>query len=136
MLLKNKRIFIIEDNLNNRAITQTVLEQQGARTAFERWGTDVVEKIEKFMPVDLILLDLMFPNGVTGYDIFTEIRNHDPLRRIPIVAVSAADPGEAISRTQELGFNGYISKPIHFTNFPKQLLAILSGDAVWDFNDS
>lgn len=135
MLLKHKRIFIIEDNLNNRAITQMILEQQGARTAFERWGPDAVEKLEKFLPVDLILLDLMFPGGITGYDIFEAIRGTEALRHIPIVAVSAADPSVAIAKTQELGFNGYISKPIQFTGFPKQILAVLNGESVWDSHD-
>jgi two-component system, chemotaxis family, sensor kinase CheA len=135
MLLKNKRIFMIEDNLNNRAITQMLLEQQGARTAFERWGTDVIDKLEKFMPIDLILLDLMFPGGVSGYDIFLDIRRHEEFQHIPIAAVSAADPGMAISKTQELGFNGYISKPINFMTFPKQILSLINGESFWDVHD-
>jgi CheY-like chemotaxis protein len=135
MLLKNKRIFMIEDNLNNRAITQMLLEQQGARTAFERWGMDVIEKLEKFMPIDLILLDLMFPGGITGYDIFLNIRSYEQFRHIPIAAISASDPGMAISKTQEMGFNGYISKPINMMIFPQQILALLNGETVWDSHD-
>ncbi len=36
MLLKDKRINYIEDDLNNRAVVQTIQEQHGAKFACER----------------------------------------------------------------------------------------------------
>lgn len=132
MRLKDKRIFMIEDNLNNRAITQLLLEQQGAKTSFERWGKDTVAQVKKFMPVDLILLDLMFPNGVSGYDIFVELRHDKQLAHIPIVALSASDASVAIPKAQDLGFNGYLSKPIDFANFIGQIVKILDGERIWE----
>jgi len=134
MLLKGKRIFLVEDNLANRAIEQLLLEQQGARTAIERWGTNTIESLRSFMPVDIILLDLMFPNGVTGYDIFDQIRAHNEFDNIPVIAVSASDPSSAISRTREQGFDGFISKPVRFDQFPKQIAKALEGEGIWDGN--
>lgn len=131
MLLQNKRIFIVEDNLANRAIEQILLEQEGARTAFERWGTHTIEKLRQFAPVDIILLDLMFPNDVTGYDIFDEIRKYEEFRHIPIVAVSASDPASAIPKTRAYGFDGYISKPVIFDLFPRQIADLMVGQPVW-----
>lgn len=131
MLLKGKRIFIVEDNLENRAIAQMLLEKNGAKTAIERWGTDVTERMQRFMPIDLIILDLMFPGNVTGYDIFEEIRHHAEYKDIPIIAVSAADASIAIPETQRRGFSGFISKPIDFTLFPKQIARVLDGEAIW-----
>lgn len=130
--LNNKRIFLIEDNLGNRAIMQTLLESQGAKTNFERWGIDTIAKLEAFHPVDIILLDLMLPRGVTGYDIFSEIRNHHQLKHVPIVAVSASDASSAIPKTRSMGFNGFISKPIDYDRFPEQIIAILKNQPVWD----
>jgi CheY-like chemotaxis protein len=132
MLLRNKRVFIIEDNLNNRAIVQLILEREGAYTAFERWGVHVIEQLVKFMPIDVILLDLMFPNGVTGYDVFDKIRADAQFRHIPIVAVSAADTSTAIPKTKERGFSGYISKPVDFLRLPHQILSIIKGEELWD----
>src|SRR4051794_7873037 len=97
MAVKGKRIFIIEDNVGNRVITQLLLEQAGAITAMDRWGVDVIKKLDAFEPVDLILLDLMLPNNVTGYQIFDEIRDYPRYHHVPIVAVSAADPTTAVS---------------------------------------
>ena len=91
---------------------QILLEQHGAKTSFERWGKDTVKRLKAFAPVDIILLDLMFPNNVTGYDIFDRIRMHAEFQHIPIVAVSASDPSVAIPKTKAKGFSGFITKPI------------------------
>ena len=69
-LLENKRIFIVEDNLQNRVVFQILLNAQGARVEFDRWGRDTISRLQSFEPVDLIILDLMLGGGVTGYDIF------------------------------------------------------------------
>jgi two-component system cell cycle response regulator DivK len=131
MLLQNKRIFLIEDNLENRVIMKIMLEMHGAVTAYERWGTSTLSRLRAFAPVDLILLDLMFPFGVTGYDIFNEIRAQPDFAGVPIVAVSASDESEAIPRTQAQGFAGFISKPIHDEQFPLQIAAALEHRPVW-----
>jgi CheY-like chemotaxis protein len=131
LLLQDKRIFLVEDNLSNRAIMQMILEQQGARTSFERWGTETVSRLKSFEPVDLILLDLMFPNSVTGYEVFDKIRENREFLHVPIVAVSASEASESIPKTRSYGFAGFISKPIDMDRFPKQIAAILRGDSVW-----
>ena len=46
MLLVNKRIFIVEDNLANRTIMQLLLEKHGAQVSFEVAG--------KWMSADVI----------------------------------------------------------------------------------
>lgn len=126
MFLLKKRIFIIEDNIVNRAIAQLLLEQQGAKTAIDRWGIDTVTRLHNFMPVDIILMDLMFPNGITGYDIFDQIRSYPEFDHIPIVAVSASDPAEAIQRTKAHGFDGFISKPLSPTSFARQIADMIT----------
>ena len=132
MLLSNKRIFIVEDNLSNRAIAQMLLEASGARTAIDRWGTNAVNRMREFAPIDLVILDLMFPDGISGYDIYDEIRSHSEFDQVPIIAVSAADPTTAIPLTQEKGFAGFISKPLDFNQFPQQICRIIGGEKIWD----
>jgi CheY-like chemotaxis protein len=129
--LEGKRIFIVEDILANRAIEQLLLEQAGAKIGFERWGTETTKKLRLFMPVDVILLDLMFPNGITGYSVFTVIRTYPEFRHIPIVAVSASDPMSAIPQTRSHGFNGFIAKPVDFDLFADQIAEVINGKTIW-----
>ncbi|MBX3061851.1 MAG: response regulator [Anaerolineae bacterium] len=135
MLLKGKRIFIVEDNLSNRVVFQMMLLVEGATIEFERWGRDAVLRLQRFSDVDLIILDLMLHNGVSGYDIFQEIRQRPEFDKIPIVAVSAADASVAIPKTQQMGFSGFIAKPINDDVFATYLAAILAGEQVWHSGD-
>lgn len=130
--LKNKRFFYVEDDVTNRAIVQLILERQGASLQFERWGgNDAIARLHDFMPVDLIMLDLMLPEHVSGYDVFWAIRQDPSFGHIPIVALSAADPAIEMPKTRALGFAGFISKPISLRDFPSQIAALLAGEFVW-----
>ena len=131
MLLANKRIFMVEDNLNNKAITEMLLEREGARVVSDRWGVGIIERLRKFAPTDIILMDLMLPREVSGYDIFQQIRQLTEFDGVPVVALSAADASTAVPRAQMMGFTGFISKPIDFRLFPHQIRWIIEGKAVW-----
>lgn len=131
-ILQGKRVFIIEDNLQNRSIMQLILEQFDVRVAFERWGTQYLRRMEAFSPVDVILLDLMFPGGITGYQIFDQIKLVPAFERTPVVAVSAKDPSVAVPATRDKGFSGFIQKPIDMDRFPRQIARILHNQSVWE----
>lgn len=130
--LQAKRIFIIEDKPGNLAIMKTLLENAGAVVNFDRWGVDTLQRLEAFAPVDVILLDLMFPGGLTGYDIFDSIKASGSFDETRIVAVSASEPSEAIPLTRARGFAGFIAKPISFNNFCTQVADVIAGQAVWN----
>jgi two-component system, chemotaxis family, sensor kinase CheA len=131
MLLANKRIFMVEDNLNNKAITELLLEREGACIAADRWGVGVIDRLRRFAPLDIILMDLMLPREISGYDIFQQIRQLTEFNHVPVVALSAADVSTAIPKAQTMGFTGFISKPIDFLLFPHQIRWIIDGKAVW-----
>jgi CheY-like chemotaxis protein len=130
--LKGKRIFYIEDDINNRVIATIILEQAGAKVGFERWGgLEAVMKLEAFLPIDIILCDLAFPRQITGYDVFERIRAVPSLAHIPIVAITSADPTTELPKVRAKGFNGFISKPINMMTFAHDLSKVLDGEAVW-----
>lgn len=130
MLLLGKKIFILEDNSMNRVVFRISLITQGAYVEFDQWGRDTMEKIENYNP-DLIILDLMLPNGDSGYDVFKQIREHKEYDEVPIVAISASEPSIALPKTRSMGFSGFIAKPIDETRFPQQMAKVLAGDEIW-----
>jgi CheY-like chemotaxis protein len=131
MDLQNKRIFLVEDNIGNLTITKTLLESHGAIVATHRSEQDILPHLRKFMPADLIILDLMLPSGVTGYDIFSAIREQPEFDVVPIIVMSVIDRSKVVPEAKKRGFSGYIAKPINFSEFPKQILDILSGQDIW-----
>ena len=131
-VLKGKRIFYVEDNPGNASVAQVILEQAGAKVMIERYGRDeVLPKLKAFMPIDIILLDLMFPMNVTGYDIFDLIRTDPTFNAIPILAVSASDPEIEVPKLRKRGFVGLVSKPLDLRRFPQQVSSAMQGQTVW-----
>ena len=132
MLLDKKHIFVIEDNLQNRIIFQVILAHKaGARVLFEPWGNRAVLQLKLIPHIDVIILDLMLAGGISGYDVFDQIRAEPALAEIPILAVSAADPSSAIPKARQKGFAGFIAKPIDDVLFPEQVAAVIGGERVW-----
>ncbi len=131
MLLSGKKIYIVEDNQDNIFVIQSLLAQHGAEVQVDWWAKGEAHKVVRALPLHLIILDLMLPYGRTGYEVFTEIRAIPELQHIPVVAVSAADPSIALHQAVELGFNGFISKPIKYDRFPQQIAELIAGKAVW-----
>ncbi len=131
MLLKDKRVFIAEDNMQNRIIFQVMLQKHGATVHFERRGDLTIIQLKRMEQVDIILLDLMLADGISGFDMFDKIRALPEYQAVPIVAVSAIDPGAGIAKTKEKGFSGFIAKPIDDVLFPRQIAAAIAGEQVW-----
>lgn len=134
MILENRRIFIVEDDPGNLAVTMTILRQAGAKIFFDRWGKDTLTSLRNALPIDLIVMDLMLPHGISGYDVFDTLRAEADLSAIPMVAVTAADPNSELSKVRRKGFEGYISKPIRYLAFAKQLARVIAGEQVWETN--
>lgn len=131
MLLKGKRIFVVEDNVQNRIVFQMALASEGALVEFERWGKDAITGLQYNKNVDLIVLDLMLHGGVSGYDLFNELRKLSEFAHIPIIAVSASEPATAIPKTRAMGFSGFIGKPIDMDLFPQQVARVMAGEKLW-----
>jgi CheY-like chemotaxis protein len=135
MLLKDKRIFIVEDNIQNRVVFQMTLLRHGAIVDFERSGRDTISRLNTAAQQDLIILDLMLVDNISGLDLYDEIRQLPKHVDVPIIAVSAMDPALAIPKTRARGFAGFIAKPIDSHLFPKQIAALIAGEAVWHTGD-
>ena len=131
MILKDKHIFIVEDNTQNRVIFQMALIRHGANVTFERWGRNVVEVLRRTSKVDIIILDLMLADHISGFRIFEQIRELPEFAHIPIVAVSAMDAAEAMPIAKQRGFAGFISKPVDSIVFPQQIARLIAGEHIW-----
>lgn len=127
--LAGKRIFITEDDSLNRVVYTMILKSSGAILEFDRWGRETINRLHTFNP-DLIILDLML-RGDSGYHLFQEIKRLPQFANVPIVAISASDPSLSLPKCQELGFSGFIAKPIEEDLLVDHLLRLINGEQVW-----
>jgi CheY-like chemotaxis protein len=130
MDLHNKLVFIVEDDAGGLAVASHYLRQAGAQILYLRWGEDIPAQIERSMPVDVILMDLMLPRQMSGFDVFTDLQKNEKLAAVPVIAVSSMDPDIAMPRAKTLGFAGFIAKPVS-PAIVRHVIAALEGKKVW-----
>jgi CheY-like chemotaxis protein/HPt (histidine-containing phosphotransfer) domain-containing protein len=105
------RVLLVEDNLVNSLLAETVLRNWGWQVTTAASGPAAI-KLFEFRPFDLVLMDIQMP-GMDGETAAQALREHpDPARATtPIIALTArAQSGEA-ERLKAAGFAGYLTKP-------------------------
>ena len=110
-----KKILLVEDNVLNQEIAQTILEDAGFEIETANDGMIAVQKMEKAVPgqYDLIFMDIQMP-VMNGYEAARRIRamaNKD-IANIPIVAMTANAFEEDREKSYEAGMNGHLTKPV------------------------
>lgn len=111
------RILYIEDDPNNRVLVSRVFRAMAPdfdyfEAATAQLGIQVA--LEK-MP-DLILMDISMPD-MDGLTATAKIRAMEPIRSVPIVALTANAMEGDRERFIAAGCDGYISKPIDIDTF-------------------
>lgn len=118
---------VIEDDSNSVQVISMLLKQQGiSSTAFKN-PQDVIDAINNMEPFDIVFLDLEMPH-YDGYEMFDFLREHGVGQ--PIIAYTVHS--NEMETARELGFNGFMSKPLDPLRFTDQVSSILSGQPVWD----
>jgi two-component system cell cycle response regulator DivK len=110
-----RRVLVVEDNKLNMKLFCDLLESRGHEVVQSRDGLDALKLTRQLRP-DLIIMDIQLPE-VSGVEVTKWIKNEEPLKAIPIIAVTAF----AMRGDQEMilqsGCDSYISKPIDNKNF-------------------
>lgn len=77
-------------------------------------------------PVDLVVMDINFQDGMNGMTATEQIRANPALRHLPVLAISAyAYPDDRV-RFLKAGFNDYIPKPIFKERMLKKIRGLLA----------
>ena len=110
-----KKILIIEDEEAIAMIEQDYLELSNFETEVVGDGASALQKLND-NSYDLILLDLMLPGGMSGYDVCKKIRGQVD---IPIIMVTSKTESLDKVLGLELGADDYLTKPFD----PAELVA-------------
>jgi CheY-like chemotaxis protein len=107
-ILHLNKILVVEDNLTNQLVLLGLLEDYVKEIDIAKNGKEAVEMFEKGK-YDLILMDLQMP-VMDGYEATSIIRKVD--KDIPIIALTANAMKEEIEKTEAVGMNEHLVKPI------------------------
>ena len=114
--LEGRRILVVEDDVRNIFALTSVLEPRGARIEIARNGREAVSALVDRAAadgeaIDLVLMDIMMPE-MDGLAAMREIRKHAPLRRLPIIALTAKAMRDDQEKCLAAGASDYIAKPL------------------------
>jgi two-component system response regulator len=69
-------------------------------------------------PLKVIFLDLKLPK-ISGLEVLKRIKSNPKTKKLPVVIVSSSKEDPDIKAAYELGTNGYVVKPVDFSDFIK-----------------
>ncbi len=114
-----KNILLVEDDMALAIGMDYTLKQENFNVIKVRNLKEAKEKFNN--KIDLILLDVMLPDG-TGYDFCSEIRKESD---VPIIFITACDEEANIVLGLEIGGDDYITKPIRIKEMLARINAVL-----------
>jgi CheY-like chemotaxis protein len=119
-VLKNKKVLLVDDDIRNIYSLSNALEEEGIHCIIAENGKIAVDTLVNDPAIDLVLMDIMMPE-MDGYEATTEIRKHENLKRVPIIALTAKAMKGDKEKCLAAGMSDYISKPVNM----EQLLSLM-----------
>ena len=108
--MAGERVLVVEDNEKNMKLFRDVLEATGYSTLEATTGEDAIELALSQEPA-LVLMDVQLP-GIDGVEALARLRRDERTASIPVLALTAQAMSGDRERFLEVGFDGYLSKPI------------------------
>ena len=124
------RILVVDDTPHNVKLLADVLTARGYVVSTASSGKEALEKVVS-EPPDLVLLDVVMPE-MSGYAVCRAIRNGPDTTRLPVVMVTALDPGEERVKGIEAGADDFLTKPINQPELLARVRSLLRIKQLWD----
>ena len=111
-VLKNKKVFILDDNAANLLILKEQLEQAEIEVSIFNDSSVFFHEIDNLSDYDFGILDMQMP-GYDGVDIAKQIKASKKHEKLPLVLLSSIH--ELENDEQRSMFNLYLTKPVKQT---------------------
>lgn len=118
------KILIVEDDDILASSLEVLLQNAGHECCTLRNGVEVLEKARVFKP-DLLLLDIMLPDGVCGFEVCRRVRRDPELYTLPVLALSAMCQEEEVAHGLAQGADDYVTKPFEHQNLLRRIDMLL-----------
>ncbi len=128
--MAQKTIVVVDDEPRIVDMITTFLTIKGFTVHGGYTGEEGLVMVQGFKP-DALLLDLMLPD-MDGFEVLERLRAQPDFAALPVVIISARADPEAKTRAARAGANGYMTKPVRFSELLAELerLANLSPDVM------
>ena len=129
IIAKDLKALIVDDNVINLKVEKGILEKYHMAVDVCASGEACLEKLSQDK-YDIIFMDHMMPD-MDGVETMRAIRKSDNINaNAPIILVTANAIVGVKQEMLDLGFEGFVSKPIDVKELEKELLRILPGEKI------
>lgn len=108
--MTKKRILIVDDQGELRKLVRMTLEFEDYELHEAENGDRALELVKAVSP-DLVILDVMMPGDINGYDVCAMIKDSPDTSSIYIILLTARGQKEDLKRGKEVGADTYLVKP-------------------------
>ena len=110
------RILVVEDEKAEAEFLKTLLEKNRYTVEIAKDSGQAHVAFSMHLP-DLVIMDVIFPNQVSGFEIAERMKQQNP--HVPIILLTGIDMDDARDLAYRVGIDLYVTKPYD----PKELLA-------------
>jgi diguanylate cyclase (GGDEF)-like protein len=112
------RILVVEDDASQARFLEATLAAEGYQVRVVREPTLFESEMYAFRP-NLVLMDVLLPGGLNGYDLVKFLRQEEGFSTVPVVFLSTEGQRKAQVLGAEAGGDDYLVKPVQ----PEDLVA-------------
>jgi two-component system, cell cycle response regulator len=125
------RILVVDDLEANRRLLEAKLTAEYYDVITARRGEEGVQIAKREKP-DLILLDVMMPGGIDGYEACRRLKSTPETRHIPVIILTTLDDRDNRLRGLQAGAEEFLTKPIDDVHLIARVKSLLSLKVVID----
>ena len=107
-----RRLLIVDDNQDTANGLARLLIRRGYDVHLAHDGPQALELAHRLLP-EFVLLDIGLP-GMDGFEVAARLRSDAPCARALIIAISGYGQEEDRTRSQAVGFDHHLVKPVDF----------------------
>ena len=124
------KILVVDDTPQNVLLLGDLLASRGYAVVTAASGAEALQRIDEESP-DLVLLDVVMPQ-MSGYEVCRTIRANPATAILPVVMVTALDPGQERVKGLDAGADDFLTKPINQPELLARVRSLLRIKTLYD----
>jgi len=117
-----KKILVVDDQALLRELVRVTLMSDRCEVIEAQSGEEAIEIAQAQKP-DLILMDIMMPGGMDGFEASRILKSTDETASCPIIAMTAKVQQADREKAKQSGVDDYLTKPFSLADLRSRVEA-------------